>query len=233
MAAVPMARREADSRPLAVRVKKAKGRKASSTRWLQRQLNDPYVARAKREGYRSRSAYKLIEIDDRFGLLAPGKLVLDLGAAPGGWSQVAALRTKSPPGDPTVFALDLLPIDPIAGVVTLQIDFLAPDAPAAIDAAMGGRRPDIILSDMAAATTGHRKTDALRTSNLYEAAALFAAERLAPGGTFLAKVFRGGMESEMLAELKRRFARVVHVKPKASRPDSVELYLLARDLRSG
>ena len=206
-------------------------RSRSSRRWLREHFDDPYTRRARTEGYRGRAAYKLIEIDDRFGLLAPGKLVLDLGAAPGGWSQVAAARAKSPPEDPVVFALDLLPIDPIAGVVTMQMDFLAPDALEAIDAAIAGRRPDIILSDMAAATTGHRKTDALRTANLYEAAVAFATDRLAPGGAFLAKVFRGGMESEMLAELKRRFARVAHVKPKASRSDSVELYLLARDFR--
>jgi 23S rRNA (uridine2552-2'-O)-methyltransferase len=226
-----MAKDNGGSRPLAVRVKTAKGRRASSTRWLQRQLNDPYVARAKREGYRSRSAFKLIEIDDRFHLLAPGKRVLDLGAAPGGWSQVAAARTKSSPDNPLVVALDLLPIDPIAGVEILQVDFLDAEAPAAIAAALKHHRPDIILTDMAAPTVGHRKTDALRTANLYEAAAAFALENLAPDGVFLAKVFRGGMESQMLAALKQSFRDVAHVKPKASRPDSVELYLLARGFR--
>jgi 23S rRNA (uridine2552-2'-O)-methyltransferase len=226
-----MAKRDAESRPLAVRVKTAKGRRASSTRWLQRQLNDPYVARARREGYRSRSAFKLIEIDDRYRLLSPGQRVLDLGAAPGGWSQVAAARTKATPGHPTVVAVDLLPIDPIPGVVAIEADFLAADAERLIAEAMKGRRPDIILSDMAAPTTGHQKTDALRTANLYEAAAAFATEHLAPDGAFLAKVFRGGMEAEMLAGLKRAFRQVAHVKPKASRPDSVELYLLARGFR--
>ena len=224
-----MARGDAGSRPLAVRVKKARGRKASSTRWLQRQLNDPYVARARQHGYRSRSAFKLIEIDDRFSLLAPGKLVLDLGAAPGSWSQVAATRTESMAEQPSIFALDLLSVEAIPGVTNLRMDFLVPDAPQEIDAVMGGRRPDIILSDMASPTTGHRKTDALRTENLYEAAAAFAGAHLAPGGALLAKVFRGGMESQLLAELKRDFGRVTHVKPKASRADSVELYLLARD----
>jgi 23S rRNA (uridine2552-2'-O)-methyltransferase len=226
-----MAKRDAESRPLAVRVKTAKGRRASSTRWLQRQLNDPYVARARREGYRSRSAYKLIEIDDRHRLLSPGMRVLDLGAAPGGWSQVAAARTQSKPADPTVFAVDLLPIDPIPGVVTILADFLSADAERLIADAMKGQAPDIVLSDMAAPTTGHQKTDALRTANLYEAAAAFATEHLSPGGAFLAKVFRGGMETQMLAELKRAFLKVAHVKPKASRPDSVELYLLARGFR--
>jgi 23S rRNA (uridine2552-2'-O)-methyltransferase len=226
-----MAKDSGGSRPLAVRVKTAKGRRASSTRWLQRQLNDPYVARAKREGFRSRSAFKLIEIDDRFHLLTPGKRVLDLGAAPGGWSQIAAARTKSTVDRPLVVALDLLPIDPIAGVTVLQMDFLAADAPAAIAAAMTHQRPDIVLTDMASPTVGHRKTDALRTANLYEAAAAFALENLAPDGAFLAKVFRGGMESQMLAALKQSFRDVAHVKPKASRPDSVELYLLARGFR--
>lgn len=226
-----MAKDDHDSRPLAVRVKTAKGRRASSTRWLQRQLNDPYVARAKREGYRSRSAYKLIEADDRYRFLAPGKRVVDLGAAPGGWAQVAAARTKSSADAPNVVAVDLLPIDPIPGVVTIETDFLAADAPDAIAAALHGERPDVVLSDMAAPTTGHRKTDALRTANLYEAAAAFAIDHLTPGGVFFAKVFRGGMESALLADLKRRFDKVAHVKPKASRPDSVELYLLAQGFR--
>jgi 23S rRNA (uridine2552-2'-O)-methyltransferase len=219
------------SRPLAVRVKTAKGRRASSTRWLQRQLNDPYVARAKREGYRSRSAFKLIEADDRYAILAPGKRVVDLGAAPGGWAQVAAVRTKSLPERPTVIAVDLLPIDPIPGVDTIEADFLEPEALSAVANALGGERPDIVLSDMAAPTTGHRKTDALRTANLYEAAAAYAVDNLAEGGAFFAKVFRGGMESALLADLKRRFDKVTHVKPKASRPDSVELYLLAQGFR--
>lgn len=219
------------ARDLAVRVKSKKSRKPSSARWLERQLNDPYVARARREGYRSRSAYKLSEIDDRFGLLRAGKRVVDLGAAPGGWSQVASARVKSAASRPSVVALDLLPMDPIAGVSIVEIDFLDDVATSVIASALEGARPDIIMSDMAAPTTGHRRTDALRTENLYEAAAAFAVETLAPGGHFLAKVFRGGAEAAMLADLKRHFDTVVHVKPKASRQESVELYLLARNFK--
>ncbi len=226
-----VAKDHTDSRPLAVRVKTARKRKASSTRWLQRQLNDPYVARARSEGMRSRSAYKLIEIDDRYGILKPGMRVVDLGAAPGGWSQVAATRVKAPAEQPTIVAIDYLPMDPIPGVIVLEKDFLDDDAPTAITDALGGSAPDLVMSDMAAPTTGHQRTDHLRTANLYEAAAMFAMETLAPGGHFLAKVFRGGAEAEMLGELKRRFASVAHVKPKASRPESVELYLLARGFR--
>ena len=226
-----MNKKGSGARDLAVRVKTARKRKPSSARWLERQLNDPYVARAHREGYRSRSAYKLIEIDDRFGFLQPGQSVVDLGAAPGGWSQIAATRVKSTPEKPIVVALDLLPVDPITGVTVLEMDFLSEEAPGAIRSALDGAAPDVVLSDMAAATTGHRRTDALRTEHLYEAAADFALESLAPGGHFLAKVFRGGAESRMLAELKRHFGSVAHVKPKASRPESVELYLLARDFK--
>ena len=228
-----MAKGGTGARDLAVRVKTAKKRKPSSARWLERQLNDPYVARAKREGYRSRSAFKLIEIDDRFGLLKPGMRVVDLGAAPGGWSQVAAARVKSTPENPTVIALDILPMDAIAGVKVLEMDFLADAAPDALRAALGGHQPDIVLSDMAAATIGHRRTDALRTEHLYEAAAAFAIETLAPGGHFLAKVFQGGAEAALLAELKRNFRTVAHVKPKASRAESVELYLLAQGFKGG
>ncbi|MCW5695339.1 MAG: RlmE family RNA methyltransferase [Bauldia sp.] len=217
-------------RSLKVRVKTARRRTASSTRWLERQLNDPYVARAQQEGYRARSAYKLIEIDDRFPILARGKRVVDLGAAPGGWCQVAAARVGSTATAPLVVGIDLLPVEPIAGVVLLEKDFLADDAPAAILAALGAA-PDVVLSDMAAATTGHRRTDQLRTAQLAEAAAAFAMESLRPGGHFLTKVFQGGTEGALLAELKRNFASVVHVKPKASRQESVELYLLARGFR--
>lgn len=217
-------------RQLAVRVKTARKRKASSTRWLQRQLNDPYVARAKREGYRARSAYKLIEIDDRFQLLRPGMRVVDLGAAPGGWCQVAAARVKSTPEQPLVVGIDYLPIDPLPGVVFLQKDFLDEDAPALLIEALGGR-PDVVLSDMAAPTIGHRQTDHLRTVHLYETAAQFAMEQLTPGGHFLAKVFQGGTERELLATLKQHFASVSHVKPKASRAESVELYMLARGFK--
>ncbi|CAN5267488.1 RlmE family RNA methyltransferase [soil metagenome] len=218
-------------RALKVRVKTAKRRKASSTRWLQRQLNDPYVARAQAEGYRARSAYKLIEIDDRFRLLGPGKRVVDLGAAPGGWSQVTAARTRSSDADPLVVAIDYLAMDPIAGVVVLQKDFLDADAPAALKAALRDAPPDVVLSDMAAPTTGHRQTDHLRTTYLTEVAADFAASVLKPGGHFVTKVFRGGTENELLAMLKRDYASVHHVKPPASRSASVELYVVAKGFR--
>jgi len=220
-------------RELRTRLKSARGRKLSSQRWLERQLNDPYVARSKREGYRSRAAYKLIEIDDRFGLLKPGRRVIDLGAAPGGWSQVAAARVGSTAEDPRVVAIDYLDVDPIPGVVVLKKDFLDHDAPELIRGALGGKKAEIVLSDMAAPTTGHRATDHLRIVALCEAAADFARDVLSPGGAFLAKVFRGGTESKLLADLKRDFAKVQHVKPPASRPDSPELYLLATGFRGG
>jgi 23S rRNA (uridine2552-2'-O)-methyltransferase len=223
--------RGSGARDLAVRVKSARNRNPSSTRWLQRQLNDPYVARARREGYRSRSAYKLIEIDDRFHILAAGRRVVDLGAAPGGWSQVAAGRLRSPADQPALVAVDILPMDPIAGVSILTLDFLSDSAPSAIRSALRDVPPDVIMSDMAASTVGHRRTDALRTELLYEAAATYALESLAPGGHFLTKIFKGGAESRLLAELKRHFGAVSHVKPRASRPESVELYLLARDFK--
>jgi 23S rRNA (uridine2552-2'-O)-methyltransferase len=218
-------------RLLRERLRTARGRSAASQRWLERQLSDPYVARARLEGYRSRAAYKLSEIDDRFGLLRPGARILDLGAAPGGWAQVAAERVGSTPAEPLVVAVDLLPMDELPGVTTIMADFLAPETPGAIRAALGGRPADVVLSDMAAPTTGHRATDHLRIVALCEAAAVFAREVLAPGGTFLAKVFRGGTEHTLLAALKRDFAKVQHVKPPASRSDSPELYLLARGFR--
>ena len=218
-------------RQLKTRVKTARKRSASSTRWLERQLNDPYVASAQAEGYRARSAYKLIEIDDRFRLLSPGKRVVDLGAAPGGWSQVAAKRVRSTDADPLVVAIDYLEMAPLPGVVILQKDFLDPDAPEVIGAALGGRPVDVVLSDMAAPTTGHRQTDHLRTIHLCEVAADFAGTVLRQGGSFDAKVFQGGTEGELLAGLKRRFRTVQHVKPPASRAESVELYLVARDFR--
>jgi 23S rRNA (uridine2552-2'-O)-methyltransferase len=218
-------------RGLTTRVKTARGRKLSSQRWLERQLNDPYVARSKQEGYRSRAAYKLMEIDQRFGLMRPGQRVVDLGAAPGGWSQVAASRVGSTDAEPRVVAIDYLGMDPLPGVSVLQKDFLDTDAPAAIHAALGGLRADLLLSDMAAPTTGHRATDHLRIVALCEVAADFAREVLAPGGSFLAKVFRGGTENKLLADLKRDFAKVQHVKPPASRADSPELYLLATGFR--
>lgn len=218
-------------RQLHQRVKSARGRKPSSQRWLERQLNDPYVARSKADGYRSRAAYKLVEIDDRFRLLRRGSRVVDLGAAPGGWSQVAAARVGSTDAEPLVVAVDPLPLDPLPGVLVLQSDFLHLDAPERIREALRGRKADIILSDMAAPTTGHKATDHLRIVALCEAAADFAREILAPGGAFLAKVFRGGTERTLLARLKRDFSKVQHVKPPASRADSPELYLLATGFR--
>jgi 23S rRNA (uridine2552-2'-O)-methyltransferase len=218
-------------RGLRQRVKTARRRKASSQRWLERQLNDPYVARSKQEGFRSRAAYKLIELDDRFGLLKKGARVVDLGAAPGGWSQVAVERVASTDADPRVVAIDYLGMGALPGVVVLEKDFLDPRAPDLIKGALGGHKADLILSDMAAPTTGHRATDHLRIVALCEAAADFAREILAPGGAFLAKVFRGGTENALLASLKRDFAKVQHVKPPASRADSPELYVLARDFR--
>lgn len=209
------------------KLKPGKHRTASSRAWLERQISDPYVARAKREGFRSRAAYKLAEIDDKFHLLKPGARVVDLGAAPGGWSEVAA-RHVGPSG--RVVALDILEMKPIAGVDFLQLDFLDDSAPEKLKQLLGGKA-DVVLSDMAANATGHRQTDHLRIMALAEAAALFAREVLAPGGAFLCKVLQGGTESGLLAELKRDFETVKHVKPPASRSDSAELYLLARGFR--
>ncbi|HEX2216125.1 MAG TPA: RlmE family RNA methyltransferase [Xanthobacteraceae bacterium] len=217
---------------LKVRVKSGKGRTVSSRRWLERQLNDPYVARARREGLRSRAAFKLMEIDDKARFLKPGKVVVDLGAAPGGWSQVAAKRVKAEQGQGRVVGIDVLETQSIGGAEFLQLDFLAADAPERLKAILGGRA-DVVLSDMAANATGHRRTDHLRTMALVEAAAEFAREVLAPGGVFLAKVLQGGTEHQLLAELKRDFASVKHVKPGASRTDSSELYLLATGFRGG
>ena len=217
-------------RPLKVRVKSGKGRSLSSKLWLQRQLNDPYVARARDEGLRSRAAFKLIEIDDKHRLLKPGARVVDLGAAPGGWSQVAAKRTGAGEGRGRVVAIDLLDMAPLAGVEFLQRDFLDPGAPDAIKALLGGPA-DVVLSDMAANATGHRKTDHLKIMALAEAAAEFTREVLAPGGAFLCKMLQGGTETTLLAALKRDFASVKHVKPAASRTDSAELYLLASGFR--
>jgi 23S rRNA (uridine2552-2'-O)-methyltransferase len=226
-----MAERGGPPRRLKVRVKTAKRRSAASTRWLERQLNDPYVARARAEGYRARSAYKLIEIDDRYHLFGPGKRVVDLGAAPGGWSEVAAARAGSTDADPHVVAIDYLDMDPIPGVIVLKKDFLDDDAPDLLKAALGGHPADVVMSDMAAPTTGHRQTDHLRTIHLCEVAADFAGSVLRPGGHFVAKVFQGGTEGELLANLKRAFASVHHVKPPASRAESVELYLVAKGFR--
>jgi len=217
-------------RALKVRVKTARKRSPASARWLERQLNDPYVAQARREGYRSRAAYKLIEIDAKYKLFRPGQRIVDLGAAPGGWSQVAAAQVGAREGGGRVIAIDLLEMDAIEGVEFQRMDFHDPEAPARLGEWLGGPA-DGVLSDMAANATGHRKTDQLRIIGLVELAADFASEILAPGGFFLAKVLQGGAEGELLARLKREFATVRHVKPKASRVDSAELYLLATGFR--
>jgi 23S rRNA (uridine2552-2'-O)-methyltransferase len=211
------------SRKLAVKLRTAKGRKIASTRWLQRQLNDPYVEEAKRRGYRSRAAFKLVEMDDKYRFLRPGMIVLDLGAAPGGWSQIAAERVGSPKGKGQVLA--------VSGVEVLMQDVSAGDAPAMIGAALKGGHADVVLSDMAAPATGHRSTDHVRVVALVEAALDLAEDVLKPGGTFLAKVFQGGAGGELVARLKRSFAKVQHVKPKASRPESPEVYVLATGFR--
>jgi 23S rRNA (uridine2552-2'-O)-methyltransferase len=209
---------------------RARGRTPSSRAWLERQLNDPYVARAKREGYRARSAYKFLEIDDKHHILKHGGRVVDLGAAPGSWSQIAAKRVGADAGKGQVVAIDVLDMVPIPGVAFMKLDFLDPEAPDRLKAALGGPA-DVVLSDMAANATGHRKTDHLKTMALVEAAADFAFEVLAPGGAFLAKVLQGGTEASLLPLLKRGFAGVKHVKPAASRADSAELYLLATGFR--
>jgi 23S rRNA (uridine2552-2'-O)-methyltransferase len=213
-------------RPLKVRLKTGKNRSVSSKRWLERQLNDPYVARAKREGMRSRAAYKLAEIDDKHRILKANARVVDLGAAPGGWSEIAAQRV----GNGRVVAIDVLEMAPLPGVAFLQLDFLDPDAPARLKTMLDGPA-DVVLSDMAANATGHKRTDHLKIMALVEAAAEFAREVLRPGGVFLSKVIQGGTEAALLAGLKRDFASVKHVKPGASRADSAELYLLATGFR--
>jgi 23S rRNA (uridine2552-2'-O)-methyltransferase len=217
---------------LHVTVKSGGKRKLSSKLWLERQLNDPYVAQAKREGYRSRAAYKLIELDDKYRFLKVGMTVVDLGAAPGGWSQIAARRVGAANGKGKVVAIDLLEMPEIAGVSFAQLDFLEQDAPESLIAMMGGRA-DVVMSDMAANTTGHRKTDQLRILGLVESAAAFACEVLNPGGTFLAKAFQSGADADLLAQLKRDFASVRHVKPAASRQGSSERYVLATGFRGG
>jgi 23S rRNA (uridine2552-2'-O)-methyltransferase len=209
------------------RLKDEKHRTLSSRTWLERQIRDPYVARAKREGFRSRAAYKLAEIDDKYRLLKPGTRVVDLGAAPGGWSEIAARRVGA---GGRVLAIDILDMKPIAEVEFLKLDFLDATAPQRLKDLLGGQA-DLVLSDMAANATGHRQTDHIRIMALAEAAAHFAREVLAPGGSFLCKVLQGGTEAALLAELKRDFASVKHVKPPASRSDSAELYLLARGFR--
>lgn len=215
------------SRGAKVRVKTARRRSASSARWLERQLNDPYVAEAKRLGYRSRAAFKLAELDDRFGFLKGAGRILDLGAAPGGWVQVA--RERAGP-DARIVAVDLLSMEAVGGAEILELDFMADDAPERIREALGGPA-DVVLSDMAASTTGHKQTDHLRTMALLEAAYDFALEILAPGGAFVAKVLRGGTEAELLGAMKQHFESVRHVKPPASRKESTELYVVATGFR--
>ena len=208
------------------RVRTARNRTASSTRWLERQLNDPYVRRAKADNYRSRAAYKLLELDERFGLLKGVKSVVDLGVAPGGWSQ--AVRRRAPGAK--VAGIDLLPTDPIEGVTILQMDFMDDAAPARLREALGGP-PDLVLSDMAANTVGHAQTDHLRTMGLVEAALEFAVDNLRPGGAFVAKVLAGGADSQLVAELKRHFTAVKHAKPPASRKQSSEWYVVAQGFK--
>jgi 23S rRNA (uridine2552-2'-O)-methyltransferase len=219
------------NRSLSVRVKTARGRKLSSTRWLQRQLNDPYVQRAKKDGYRGRAAYKILEIDDRFRFLVPGARVVDLGCAPGGWCQVAvdrvnALGAKSGKARGTVLGVDLQEVEAIAGADLMQLDFLDEGADEAVRERLGGQA-DVVLSDMAAAASGHRQTDHIKIMDLAETAALFAFDVLAPGGVFVAKVLQGGTEGTLLALLKRRFSKVQHIKPPASRKDSAEMFVVA------
>ena len=208
------------------RVKTARRRTASSTRWLERQLNDPYVKQARAEGYRSRAAYKLAELDERFALLRNAERVIDLGIAPGGWSQV--VRKRAPKA--AIVGIDLLPTEPLEGVAILQMDFMADTAPAALAEALGGP-PDLILSDMAANTVGHKQTDHLRTMGLVETAVDFAIHTLAPGGAFVAKVLAGGTDTELLALLKQHFRTVKHAKPPASRKGSSEWYVVAQGFK--
>ena len=218
-----------------MRVKTARGRTVSSQRWLQRQLNDPYVAEAKKRGYRSRAAFKLLQLDDQFRFLKPGGRVVDLGAAPGGWTQVAVERVKPGPsggkgGGGVVIGIDITPIEPIAGATVLAKDFYDDDAPAVLEELLGGPA-DVVLSDMAAAATGETQVDHLRIMGLAEAAHHFACQVLKPGGSFVAKVLRGGTERTLLDRLKRDFTKVRHVKPEASRADSAEMYVVGTGFR--
>jgi 23S rRNA (uridine2552-2'-O)-methyltransferase len=221
------------TRQTAIRVKTAKRRSAASTQWLARQLNDPYVGEAKRRGYRSRAAFKLLQLDDRFHLLRPGRRVVDLGCAPGGWTQVAVERIKpgdAKPGEGRIIGIDILAMDPVPGATIIELDFLAPTAPERLKALLAGPA-DVVLSDMAAPTTGHGATDHIRIVALAEAAFAFAREVLAQGGTFLCKVFQGGAEGDLLAALKRDFKTVRHAKPPASRAESAEVYVVAMGFR--
>lgn len=215
----------------AVHVKSAKGRKLSSTLWLQRQLNDPYVAEAKMRGYKSRAAFKLIELDEKFAFLKPGIKVVDLGAAPGGWTQIAVERTRADqPNGGTVVGIDILEWGPIPGAHCITLDFLDPQAPDLLKEKLGGKA-DVVMSDMAAPTTGHPQTDHLRIIALLEVAWAFAEEVLAPGGTFICKVFQGGTTTDLLNQVKKRCDSIKHVKPVSSRKESPELYLVAQGFR--
>ena len=220
-----------NARRLKVRVKTGKGRTVSQKIWLERQLNDPYVAEARRLGYRSRAAFKLAEIDDKFRFLKPGARVIDLGAAPGGWSQVAVERVKARDGKGRVIAIDMHGMEAIPAVTIFHKDFLDEDAPSMLIEALGGEKADVVMSDMAAHATGHRQTDHLKIMALAEAAFEFAKDVLKPGGTFLAKVLRGGTEGDILKVMKQHFETVRHVKPSASREDSAELFVLALGFR--
>lgn len=220
------------ARSESVRVKTARGRRASSTRWLQRQLNDPFVADAKRLGYRSRAAFKIMDIDDRFHLLRPARRVIDLGAAPGGWTQVAVERVRPRTSGGRVVALDISAMEPVSGAVILTMDIADAGAPVALQEALDGPA-DIVLSDMSPAASGHSQTDHLRIMGLAEVALDLAENALAPGGAFVVKVFRGGADAELLNHLKRLFAQVKHVKPPASRKDSKEIYVVATGFRPG
>ncbi len=223
-------RRGLSGRGITTRVKTAKGRRTSSTHWLRRQLNDPYVREARAKGYPSRAAFKLIELDDKFHFLKPGQAVVDLGAAPGGWSQVAAERCGAANGKARIVAIDITAMEPRPGVTVITADFMEDDTPGLIQAALDGPA-NVVLSDMAAPATGHKKTDHLRIMALAEAALGFAETILSPGGVFIAKVFQGGSEGELLDALKRRFKTVKHAKPPASRAESAEVYVVAMGFR--
>lgn len=221
-----MKKKTPSGRALSVKLKTARGRKISSQRWLMRQLNDPYVQKAQSLGYRSRAAFKLIELDEKFHLLTPGAHVVDLGAAPGGWIQVAVEKTKSHPGSETVIGIDLKPIDPIPGSLLIEGDFLDPEMPDHLKTLLKGP-VDLVLSDMAASSSGHAVTDHLRIMMLAEVAYNFAKEVLKPGGAYVAKVLQGGTEGDLLKGLKQNFTKVVHAKPPSSRSDSAEMYVIA------